>query len=270
MKWGSKMGAIVRVLWGINELGCRLEKVVRQDVCRRMLEPGSKEYVYVYGVKNTELFTSNDRYCVRLINYNPFPDRCHDVRIRPNRRSMKRPWHYKWELLQRAVEEHGEIIYCDWDVRSLTEDADEAFSLLAGRNLTLSAYRYLVKSHAPDRATQAARKIVASGNWIHLRGMEFVDRVLAEMDWNHPKLWHDEVAIGSLLDKEYGGWMGDTTWLQQYESPIMVQRSKRVPWEFVRNDGQKIIRDTPVPFHWIKLFTAWSNRKMKMRSNGNE
>jgi len=263
------MGAIVRVLWGINEPDCRLQKVMQQDVSCRVNEPGGKEYVYVYGVKNAAFFAGKDRYCVRLIDHNPFPDGCQDVYFRRHRKSMKRPWHYKWELLQHAIKEHGEVIYCDWDVRCLVEDADEAFSMLDGRTLTLSAFKYHIRSHAPDRATQAARKMVASGNWIHLRGMEFVDRVLAKVDWNHPILWHDETAIGFLLDEEHGGWMGDIMWLQQYESPIMVQRGKRIPWNFVRNDGEKIIRDTPVPFHWVKLFTAWTFPGMKMRSKDN-
>jgi len=261
------MGAIVRVLWGVNEPNCRLQKVMKADVSRRVNEPGSKEYVYVYGVKNAEFFADKDRYCVKLVHDDPFPDGCQDVRIR---RTMKRPWHYKWELLQRAIEDHGEVIYCDWDVRSLVWDVNEAFSMLEGRSLTLSAFKYEIRTHAPDRLTQSARKMVASGNWIHLRGSEFADRVLAKIDWNYSNLWHDEVVMGYLLDEEHDGWMGEAVWLQQYESPIMVQRGRKVPWEFVRNDGQKIIRDTPVPFHWIRLFTAWTYPGMKMRSKNCE
>jgi hypothetical protein len=63
--------------------------------------------------------------------------------------------------------------------------------------------------------------------------------------------------MGHLIDEMHGGWPGEVFWLERYESPIMVQRHQRSPWQITQEDARFVRRLTPVPFVWEKLFVQY-------------
>ena len=171
---------------------------------------------------------------------------------------MHRPWLHKIELLRRAVEDHGEIIYCDWDIVCLVNDLPGAFAQLEGRDYTLTAFWYK-RLRRENRKTFRSRRISTSGNWIHCRGPEWLDRMLAIMRPDKEKWsWHDEFVMNHLVDSNHDGWPGEKIWLQKYESPIMCQLDCRSPWLIQSRKDGITIRKTPVPFAWTRLFAYGS------------
>lgn len=213
-----------------------------------------RQYAYVYGRINADRLAGMENLDVVMVNEMPYPDGKVDVK---RNRQMRRPWHYKFELIKRAIEDHGEVIYCDWDVACLAKDIPSAFELLGDKDVHLSAYMYKKVRHQ-FRAAGVAQHLACTGNWLHFRGTEFVDRVLDCMrSERFPWFWHDEMTMGYMIDEDHGGWPGEDVWLQKYESPIMVQRHRRSPWPLVSDDGTTVIRKTPVPFVWTRLFCQW-------------
>ncbi len=253
------MPTIVRVLWG-EEVGTigRWAKVWTNDVVPRLkIDWTCPQSVYVYGKRNAELLADKTNCDVVLVNDNPFPDGMVD---QVKHGQIRRPWHYKWQLLRQAIVDHGEVIYCDWDVTCLVGDIGLAFGLLESRDTHLSAYMYKRVRH-PFREGYKAQRFACVGNWLHFRGTEFIDRMLSRMGSpGLPWSWHDEFTMGYMIDEDHGSWPGEEVWLNQYESPIMCQRNRRSPWTLVSDDGNVVRRKTPVPFEWHRLFCQYSRR----------
>ena len=251
------MPVIIRALWGCDQPESRWGKVITHDVMpvlKRM--PTCQQYVYCYGKNNADLLTGRG-YDVVLVDERPWPDGRADL---VRNKTHVRPWHYKFELIRRAVKDHGEVVYCDWDVACLVKDVDAAFASFKGRDLSLSIYAYWRARH-PMRGDSRAARMCVTGNWLHVKGIAFVDAVLARMrDGDEWWAWHDELTMGNLIDEMNGGWPGDIEWLRKYESPIMVQRRNRSPWPVTSDDGQYVTKATPIPFRWERLFTQWGKR----------
>ncbi len=245
------MAAIVRVLWGCDVAGGRWSKVWNKDVLPRLkIDWDCEQHVYVYGAANVSGIEGKRNCIVTLVDPSPFPDGRIDVR---RGRVDVRPWHYKWQLIRRALEEHGEVIYCDWDVDVFVKHEQEAVAKMP-RDLDLSAffYRRPRYTNRPDRWSQ---RFAVSGAWMHFRDMDYVDRVLGRMRVDDPRLWHDEFTMGVLLDEDHGNTVDQKIWLERYESPVMVQRHGRTPWKLISDDGRTVVRETPVgPFVWERMF----------------
>lgn len=258
------MPAIIRVLWGNPTSSIQWIRV-KKDVTRQVASFTVPQFAYVYGHENYNMLVKlgMDKLQIVLVHDNPYPDGKKDKR---RGRYLMLPWHYKLELIRRALEHHDEIVYCDWDVDCFATSLSEVFHLLTKRDFTLSAYLYRKPRH-PKRETNKEKRIGVSGNWIHLRGFDFLDEVVEEMKRTDTGLgnWHDEIAMGNLLDRKYGGWMGEETWLKKYESPIMVQQSHRCPWPAVADDGRTVAKKTPIPFTWTRLFTQLSRQDLHLQ-----
>jgi hypothetical protein len=158
------------------------------------------------------------------------------------------------------MQDHGEVIYCDWDIFCLEPDVPSVFARLEGRPLdyTLSMNCYMRPQRTPWRKDKETWRYCVGGFWIHLRTPEFAERVLKAMDPDPAGMgWHDELVMSKMIDDQHGGdWPGLDAWLQNYESPIMVCPHKRQPWATVSDDGQFVKRDTPIPFQWERVFRS--------------
>ncbi len=258
------MPAIIRVLWGNPTSSIQWSRV-KKDVARQVASFTVPQFAYVYGRENCNMLfeLGMKRNQIILVHNDPYPDGKKDKR---EGKYIIIPWHYKLELIRRALKHHGEIVYCDWDVDCWATSIDEVFYALVGRDITLSAYLYRQVRH-PNRSTTREKKIGVSGNWMHLRGFDFLNEVVKEMNCTKSALgnWHDEIAMGDLLDKKHGGWMGDETWLKEYESFIMVQQSHRCPWPAVADDGRTVTKKTPIPFVWTRLFGQLSRQDLHLQ-----
>jgi len=247
------MPAIIRTLWGENGPRHRWQKVWRRDVKPRLRRPWTcDQHVYVYGKDNADRLSQYKipRCKVVLIDNDPFPFGKDEW----GGHYMHRPWLHKIELLRRAVEDHGEIIYCDWDIVCRVTDVPAAFGRLEGRPYNLTAFWYR-RPREISRKTFRGRRISVSGNWIHCRGPEWLDRMLAIMRpdkevWS----WHDEFTMNHLIDQDHNGWPGEKLWLKKYESPIMCQLDCRSPWGVKKRKGDVTTRKTPVRFTWTRQF----------------
>lgn len=250
------MAAIVRVLWGEPGPEQRFGKVWANDVQRRLDEGLScEQHVYVYGRDNADKLTKAHipGLNIVLVDDDPFPDGLRDHR-RESDGNIIRPWHYKLLLLKVALKYHNKIIYCDWDVRCLSEYVGVPFTFMDGREIALSAYMYK-RPRFPDRATRRDKRFSPSGNWMYMTNSNFIEAILARMNKGNPWDWHDELVMGRYLDELHGGWMGEKTWLERYESPVMCQRENRTPWKLAYHHGNTIHRETPTPFLWWRYFT---------------
>ena len=184
------MAAIVRTLWGESGDQWGLYERVLNDVRRGVQQIRYPQCVYVYGTENERFLKDLGSPFLRviLVDPRPFPDGC-----RPYRRDLvlrvrfRRdwdvvcPWHYKHQLLLRAIRDNNEVIYCDWDVDCLTDDEELPFQMLKGRSLTLSAYIYLKSIRHPNRKTIRDKRIVVCGNWMHVVGDGFLRKVRVMM-----------------------------------------------------------------------------------------
>ena len=256
------MSAIVRVLWGDDREHSRQPHVINSYVKPQLArEKFCPQWVYVYGKNNADLLTRAKikEFNVVLVDPDPFPDGIapHNLKYRNARGRMRslhvHPWHNKPKLLLKALEDHGEIIYCDWDVDINIDDPQEAFDALGDRKMTFSISYY---SHAQyrDRPTEYERRSMPSGCWIHAKGSEFIQAVLDRLLAGEFDSWHDEYAMRAEIELRHGGWPDEVTWLREFESPIMGQRAKKTPWEFVSFDGTVMKRKTPIPFEWNCMF----------------
>lgn len=239
---------VVRVLWGDS----RAEgwtRVWYSDVIKwRSREPHpDHQWVYVYGRENADLLTKIKVPNVVLVDPLPWPNGQIDTN-----RAGKRPWRNKFELLAKALKDHGEVIYCDWDVGYRRQDLGYVESKLAGRKTTLAAFRYSRPRH-PER--KRGSHFGVTGAWIHMRGLRFVRTVLDSMVTDDEEwAWHDELAMGHVLDRQNDGWVGEERWLREYESPLFVVPECWSPWKRLTDDGFTVTRKTPVPFVWERVF----------------
>jgi len=245
--------AIIRVLWGSDVPEGRWIKVRRDVQAMLRHQFTCPQHVYVYGRSNADMFNNVANCHTVLVNDNPFPDGQTDHR---HQRTLRRPWHYKFQLLRQAVLDHGSVIYCDWDVICCVTDVAKAFATLEHREHSFSAYMYR-RLRFPERTDHRAQRFVPVGNWLYFRGTAFIDRVLSWMSRDEPWAWHDELTIGRIIDSDHDGWPGDIVWLQDYESPIMCQRNGRSPWPLLTRDGNMVTRHTPIPFTWTKMFAQY-------------
>jgi len=250
------MPAILRVLWGEDGEHQRFGKVWSSDVSKRLAEGFScDQWVYVFGKDNADRLERAEvkNLHVRLIDPKPFPDGKRDWRREDG--NIIRPWHYKLWLQKIALEEHGKIMYCDWDVKCLVNYVGAPFSMMGDRDISLSAYMYK-RPRFPDRKNKRAKRFCPSGNWMYMTDSKFIDEILLRMNQGNRWDWHDELVMGRYLDELHGGWMGEEEWLRQYESPVMCQRSNRNPWKTaVNREGLLASVGAPVPFTWTRFFT---------------
>ena len=254
------MAAIVRTLWGCDgpKWGCTDLKFrwgkVWADINLQLKHPFfCKQHVYVYGEENAERLKAKNKENleIKLINKSPFPDGLCDY---TKKKTIRRPWHYKHELLLKAIEDHGEIFYCDWDVICYVKDINHALSFMGERDLVLSATRYY-KKRFMYRGEKNSPRFGVSGNWMFTRNTNWPERVLETMKGKEHWAWHDEYVMTRLIDKDDGGWAGEKSWLLKWESPIMVQKETWAPWRLKSINGPEVKRNTPIPFTWHRLFS---------------
>ena len=264
------MSAVVRVLWGEERPDSRWIKA-RRDVWHASRRRESCPFhIYVYGKDNVELLTkmgfSGRR--IHLVHDDPYPDgKCDEVIGVDNKGKnlFRHPWHYKHQLILKAIENHGPVIYCDWDLTIVCRDPSDAFGLLGDRRFAFMSYKY----RRPQRTLVArdadTSRIRPSGAWLYCRDSYIPDMVLEGMvRKDHHLSWHDEEILNDLIDTWHNGWPGDEVWLRTYESPVVVcGRNPWItpgqPWQIVGKDpsGQyKAVRlDTPIPFTWYGMFS---------------
>jgi len=248
------MAAIIRTLWGCDGPEYRWRKVWK-DVEWQLQKPCYvQQYVYVYGKENAKRLRALNVKNIEivLVDKSPFPDGMRDHK-RTEKGTPIRPWHYKHELLLKAIEDHGEIFYCDWDVSCYVKDIEQALSHIEGRDLVLSATRYYRKRFM-YRGGDNSLRFGVSGNWLFTRNSKWCERVLKVMKGKEPWAWHDEYVMTRIIDEDNGGWAGEANWLLNWESPIMIQKSTYAPWEIISETEFEIKRASPVPFTWYKLF----------------
>jgi len=246
------MAAVVRVLWGDSRPGCRWTTVWHRDIMEFL---GRKEecpqVVYVYGKRNIELLKPYKLKTV-LVHDDPFPDGKEDKR---EGKVDIRPWHYKLQLIQAAMRDHGKIIYCDWDVATHIKRKEVAFDLLEDVEIALNAYSYARRrdAHFDIPRTGRSRRINVTGACMYLNSTSFVRRILEYME--EKDVWHDEIALNNIIDSMHGGWPGERTWLQTYENPTFCVSDHRSPWAKQFSEGGRVYRRSPVPFVWYKMFS---------------
>lgn len=252
------MPAIIRTLWGSETPVSRWIKLAKTDIPKTTAHSRAAHHVYVYGKANADLLTKFGHKNIVLVDPEPWPDGLEDVQRVAGANDFYRPWHYKWQLILRAMQDHSEIIYCDWDVFCMEPDLAKVFGKLQGRPLdfTLTMNCYMRPQRTPWRQDHSTWRFCVGGFWAHLRTPQFAEDVLKNMNPDPAgMLWHDELVMSRMIDDRHGGdWPGLEVWLQNYESPIMVSQHKRQPYATVFDDGVFVRRNTPVPFQWERIF----------------
>ena len=254
---------IVRVLWGDNRLGCRWHKIAAEVMRMAARRETCQQHVYVYGRNNLELIQAQlPHIAVTMVDPHPFPDGEED---RHANGITYIPWHYKHELMQWAVRDHGPVIYCDWDVHVICNDPSEPLGILEGRQFALTAMGYRRRHSFALSRNGRARHINVSGAIIYTRDEWLPNAVLEKMrKMEHPWHWHDELVMNDIIDEIHGGWPGEDEWLRRYENPIVGLGDRRSPWGKSRGDciaGEKFVRvrrETPVPFEWLKMIRHYA------------
>ena len=254
----------IRVLWGDDRYpGGRWSKVFRDDVLKSIKNGRDQSpfTVWCYGKNNADELTRLG-VAVELVNQEPFPGLADNIKIVPDGHRMRRPWRFKHELIAAATTGGREVIYCDWDVRNQCTQ-EEAFKALEGRDLTLTTFFYGRSSRNwgdPTRTTSRSRQISVSGNWIHCKGDGFPKAIVEIMrNAGSPNAefvdWHDEFSMTRFICQKNGGrWTTEREWLEQYESPIMMQKGKKCPW----HDRETL----PIEFTWTPLFAQGGRKRI--------
>lgn len=266
------MPVIVRVLWGDDREYGRRSHIVNSHVMPHLWQKKHcPQWIYVYGKDNADLLTRAKikGWKIVLVDPDPYPDgrtfwfqkrppgfhqRPHPVKGRKPK-YLVHPWHNKIRLLLKALEDHGEIIHCDWDVICLVNDPKEAFDVLGDREMTFSM-SYYTKQHmmCPEKDTAWERQSMPAGCWIHMKGTEFIQATLDRLLSGKVSGWHDERAMRSEIELRHGSWPDEVTWLREFESPIMMHRAGKTPWKLTLYDGKIARRETPIPFEWKVMF----------------
>ncbi len=263
------MAAVVRVLWGADVPNTRWTKVWKVDVPRRLRrEDPSRYHVYVYGESNRRELKRLGVKHVHLVDKNPYP-RFRDMFRKRGKKSpaLCHPWIHKHELVRAAVRDHGEVIYCDWDVGLHVEPSaafDHLHGLLDGRKFLLSLFCYRRPrglwhpvEQRPGEVCKHPKHLCVTGNWMYCDGPSWPLEVLpgfGEGGDTAVPAWHDEFVMTKLINERHGGWPGEEVWLRTYESPVMVQRRGRVPWVRKRFSTDVVECKTCIPFRWRRMF----------------
>jgi hypothetical protein len=245
-------------VWGDSRPGCRWHKITAEVIYAAARKEPCHQHVYVYGRNNLDLVNEHlPHWTATMVDPHPFPDGEED---RFDGRITRIPWHYKHELILRAVRDHGPVIYCDWDVQVVADQPEEIFRELEQKQFALTAFYY--KRPRPFKFPRNGRErhINASGAVIYTRNQLLPETVLEKMrrmecDWH----WHDEMAMNDAIDEIHGGWPGEDEWLRRYENPVVGLGDRRSPWGKSTGDcvaGDKFVRVrrwTPVPFEWHQM-----------------
>lgn len=246
---------IVRVLWGERRPVVRWDRLWN-DV-QSQLNQGARcqQSVYVYGKANADRLRKlcGPLFEIVLVDPSPYPLGVYDEQCTDSGH-IRRPWIYKHKLIQQAIKDHGQVIYCDWDVTCRVEDVPAAFAMVEHSRFMLSAFRYLRGNHHCPERKGFARQIAVSGSWIYMRDDWLTVKTIERLQGTGPRSWHDEWVLSDMVDEWHNGWPGEKVWLEQYESPIMVQQNIRSPWPFTSYRRGIVTRDTIIPFTWTSLF----------------
>jgi hypothetical protein len=247
---------LLRVLWGEEGPISRWGKVWYSNLLHHSKDTQPPEqHIYVYGHDNADRLVAAGFKNVLLVDNSPWPDGKQDFFLKEFglKYGRRHPWHYKFQMLKKAVEDHGEVVYCDWDVLYVKRDWGLVQKHLENRTLTLNAYLYRRPRHR-NRTDLLFQKVSVTGSWMHHANTEFIDIVLNRMSQPGDRNWHDEFVMGDILDEQYNGWMGEEVWLSKYETPIRVLEKTRSPWVKKTDDGFTVTRQTPIDFTWYRIF----------------
>lgn len=257
---------VLRTLWGVegrtigwetaksNKVLWNRRVKTEQEIHRASRRISPEQVVYVYGTKNADIVKRLGHRVV-LLHDDPFPDGKGD-RVQDNGVELYHPWHYKHQMIKQALQDHGSLIYCDWDTSYHPNYFELAQRLLENMDKAFSMFMYRRTVRHPNRTHPIFRKCVASGSWLYFTNSEFVDKVLERMSQPGDRNWHDEYVMGDLLDEQYGGWMGEEEWLRKYESPVRCFKALRTPWggKMKPLDAMRVTIDDPVQFTWHRIF----------------
>lgn len=242
---------VIRALWGDFSDGCRLSRCWKDVKRAAQMGEQDKCCVLVYGKDNWKTICSMGFEAV-LLDDSPFPDGKRDY---SNGRTMVRPWHYKFQMIQKAFHMWEQpLVYCDFDVKIHSRPGifwDHWMEKNRG-HCALSLYRYKrPRSTKIERPTKRAKRLTPSGNWIYCANDIFPTAVLdmmAKSPADDYASWHDEFAMNDVIDQRHGGWPGEQVWLEDYESPLMMQKGFRNPWS---DEGFPL----PAEFEWRPCFS---------------
>ena len=258
------MGAVIRVLWGDFGTRHKYNRVYGRHIqCRAKDEDWSNFHIYIYGIENYKKLKNMGATNIHLIDKNPWP-KWKDYNIDGR---MIRPWQYKLELMLIAIKDHGEIIYCDWDVRCKVP-SQNALDIVKGHDFLLSLTGYLQKYNLWDNPIKKhgdkifnLSRICVSGKFIYTESAEWIIDVLKKMEKpiidKGPKQfqhWHDEWVMSRMINDMHNGWPGEEFWLKNYESQLMVQRKKA--WSPLGSISFYNMCDTKIPFVWYNMFSG--------------
>ena len=164
------------------------------------------------------------------------------------------------------MKDHDRIIYCDWDVE-IRISKEKAFRMLKDRGLMLSLVSYARPRKLWGRTIRSSEESIhhpnrccVSGNWMHIVGPDWPNQVLEEMEEgpvDKTAGWHDEYAMTKLLARRHDGWPGEKYWLENYESPLIVQKPFRACWKKKVMDDEFVERNTVGPFRWLYKFVPF-------------
>ena len=211
---------VIRVLWGEDGHPSRRRciKDIKKYATKRHGEWSVPFVVYCYGDNNQQLVDSLGFKSIRI------SDRSQEFA-----QDNGTNWTHKHHAITQAVDEHGEILYMDWDVRQACK-LDEQFydRIRDGRSVQVSLTRYK-RAYATWRSKRADMKLLPSGAFIYLAGDEvsksflrlvasFLPHTINRSGKNH---YHDEYAMAMAAEELSGGWKGAEHWCQNYEPKVV-------------------------------------------------
>jgi len=143
-------------------------------------------------------------------------------------------WRHKLDCIQRALDNHDEVVWLDWDVRQL-RPLDDFWSTLREGPPIQAALRAYKRPQCGWRA-RGQRTFVPHGAFIYCRSLVVICRVIDLHIREHPTCT-DEIAIAHAIDELLGGWTVPDKYRDHgFEPTVYDQRRKYVDPSWVSSN----------------------------------
>lgn len=184
----------------------------------RSMESGNC-VVYCFGSGNQKL-VSDIGLETRLL------DDCHE----PHWYGSGPNWTHKVDAIAAGIEEFGEVIWMDWDMRQLEPLDDKFWKEVRGRGPFQSGLTRYRRAYANWRGRHEDRNCLPGGGWLYFCGGDFTENLIDLIYKFLPRTknrkgeyhYHDEYAMAMAIEEIHGGWKGVDWWNENYQPTVLL------------------------------------------------
>lgn len=234
------MPKIVRCIWGLHNDNVksfsRRSKIDKDIYFLQNTKYNLPFITYVFGKNNYDYIKSLNLECVKISN-DPF---LWDMNTQQYR--------HKLEIFKRAVEDHGEIIFLDWDTIQIKPLPFDFWSNMKSKGSLQASLRQYVRPKATWRSKD--RRKIPCASFVYINNQS-VSLDLIKM-WEKEKMqFSEEVILAKYTDNLHGGWKDIDFYWEKFEPNYFAIGEQHYP---IINSKRNIVSDRGSQIYFGKKY----------------